>query len=166
MPVPTRLTAVLALSLGLAACVTTGEGPPDTSNTGRIEGAMTRPLRDLGIMRKAIPDALAAAVAAPYAIKDPANCSTLVAEIARLDVVLGPDLDAKQAKPGGAAGEMLFDAFQGALDIPFRGAVRRLSGAEKRDRARAAAVLAGMVRRGWLKGVTHGAGCMVPVAAP
>lgn len=165
MPVPTRLAAMLAMTLGLAACATTGDSPPDKSNSGRIEGAMTRPLRDLGIMRRSIPDALATAVEAPYAIEDPADCTTLAAEIGRLDAVLGPDLDEKQAKPGGAAGEMLFDAFQGALDIPFRGAVRKITGAEKRDRARAAAVLAGMVRRAWLKGVAHNAGCAAPAPA-
>ena len=120
---------------------------------------MTRPLRDLGIMRRSIPDVLAGAVAAPYAVEDPLSCAVTVAEIARLDAALGPDLDAEQAKSGGAATDMLFDAFQGALDIPFRGAIRRISGAAARDRARAAAVLAGMVRRAWLKGVAHGAGC-------
>lgn len=166
MPFPTRLTAVLALGLGLAACATTGDKPPDTSSAGRIEGAMTRPLRDLGVMRNAIPDALVAAAAAPYAVDDPTDCSTLLAEIAHLDSVLGPDLDVARAKREGSADEMLFDAFQGALDLPFRSAIRKLSGAEKRDRARAAAVLAGMVRRGWLKGVAHGAGCTVAVATP
>ena len=162
MPVPTRIAAVLAVTLGLAACATTGDKPPDTTSSGRMESAMTRPLRDLGIMRRAIPDTLAAAVASPYAVDEPVNCAVLAAEITRLDAALGPDVDAVQAKPRGAAGEMLFDAFQGALDLPFRGALRRLSGAEGRDRARAAAVLAGMVRRGWLKGVAHGAGCAAP----
>lgn len=171
MLVPYRLAAVLVLTFGLAGCASTGDKPPDRApdrphdrnGSGGVEGAMTRPLRDLGIMRKPIPAALASAVAAPYAPVDPASCTVLTAEIAGLDAVLGPDLDAKQAKAGGAVEEMLLDAFQGALDLPFRGALRRISGAERRDRARAAAVLAGMVRRAWLKGRAHGAGC---VAAP
>ncbi len=165
MPAPSRLALLLMLPLGLAACATSGEAPPDRSGSGRMEGAMTRPLRDLGIMRRAIPDVLAGAVAAPYGLEDPVRCADVVAEIARLDVALGPDLDAEQVKPGGAAGEMLFDAFQGALDIPFRGVVRRVSGADSRDRARAAAVLAGMVRRAWLKGVAHNEGCAAPASA-
>lgn len=165
MPVPTRLAATLAVTLGLAACATTGEKPTG-GDSGKVEGVVTRPLTDLGIVRNTVPEALAAAAAAPYAITDPANCDSLAAEIARLDAVLGPDLDVKQAKPGGAAGEILFDAFQGALDIPFRGAVRKITGAEKRDRARAAAVLAGMVRRAWLKGAAHNAGCTAPAPAP
>lgn len=166
MPVPTRLTVVLVVILGLAGCATTGDGPAGPSKSGRVEGVVTRPLKDLGIVRATIPDALTAAAAAPYAIADPVDCPAVAAEIAGLDAVLGPDLDAAQAKPGGGAGEMLFDTFQGALDIPFRGAVRRLSGAEKRDRARAAAVLAGMVRRAWLKGAAHQAGCAAPAPAP
>lgn len=170
MPVPTRLAAVLVLTVGLAGCASTGDKPPDRApdrnGSGGVEGVVTRPLRDLGIVRKPIPAALAVAVAAPYAPVDPANCATLTAEITGLDAVLGPDLDAEKAKPSGAGGEILLDAFQGALDLPFRGALRRLSGAESRDRARAAAVLAGMVRRAWLKGVAHSAGCAAPAPAP
>jgi len=131
-----------------------------------MEGAMTRPLRDLGIMRKDIPEVLAGAVAAPYAVDDPVSCTAIADELGRLDAVLGPDLDDRKPKPGDAAGDMLMDAFQGALDLPFRGVLRRLSGAESRDRARAAAVLAGMVRRAWLKGVAHNAGCPAPAAPP
>lgn len=160
MPDPSRFALLLILIVGLGACATSGEAPPDRSRSGRMEGAMTRPLQDLGIMRRAIPDVLAGAVAAPYAVEDPVICVSVVADIARLDMALGPDLDEAQAKSGGAAEEMLLDAFQGALDIPFRGAIRRLSGAASRDRARAAAVLAGMVRRAWLKGVAHSAGCV------
>ncbi len=51
-----------------------------------------------------------------------------------------------------------------ALDLPYRGILRRLTGADKRDRARTAAVLAGMVRRAWLKGLARNANC--PVVAP
>lgn len=165
MPVPTRLTTVLAMTLGLAACATTGEESAGSSS-GRVEGAMSRPLTDLGIVRAAIPEALKSAVVAPYAAADPTSCPALSAEIARLDEVLGPDLDSERAKADGMASEMLLGAFQSALDIPYRGVLRRLTGAEKRDRARTAAVLAGMVRRAWLKGLAHNAGCAAPVAAP
>lgn len=165
MPVPIRLATVLAMTLGLAACATTGDKPAG-NGSGRVEGAMTRPLTDLGIMRTTIPEALQSAVIAPYAVADPTSCPALSAEIARLNDVLGPDLDAEQAKAEGMASEMLFGAFQSALDLPYRGVLRRLTGAEKRDRARTAAVLAGMVRRAWLKGLAHNAGCAVPALAP
>ena len=158
MSAPVRIASLVALQLGLAGCATTGAAPAG-SGSGKVEGAMSRPFRDLGLMREVIPAPLAKAYGAPYAIDDPVACPALSAEIASLNAVLRPDVDDIQPKAGSAAGDMLFDAFQGALDLPFRGALRRLSGAEGRDRARAAAVLAGMVRRGWLKGVAHEAGC-------
>jgi hypothetical protein len=166
MPDHSHLALVVMLSLGLAACATSGATPLGRSGSARMEGAMTRPLRDMGIMRRAIPDVLADATVTPYGLQGPVNCGDVAAEIDRLDTALGPDLDAEHVEPGGAAGEMLFDAFQGALDIPFRGLVRRVSGAESRDRARAAAVLAGMVRRAWLKGVAYNAACVAPAPTP
>lgn len=153
----------IALALGLTACATTGEKPARTP-PGQVEGAMNRPLTDLGIVRTTIPEALQTAVAAPYAAADPTDCQALSTEIARLDEVLGPDLDSRPAKSEGMASEMLLGAFQSALDLPYRGILRRLTGADKRDRARTAAVLAGMVRRAWLKGLARNANC--PVVAP
>lgn len=153
----------ITFALGLTACATTGEKPTRTP-PGQVEGAMNRPLTDLGIVRTTIPEALQTAVAAPYAAADPTNCQALSAEIVSLDEVLGPDLDSRPAKSEGMASEMLLGAFQSALDLPYRGILRRLTGAEKRDRARTAAVLAGMVRRAWLKGLARNANC--PVVAP
>lgn len=153
----------VALALGLTACATPGETPARTPPR-QVEGAINRPLTDLGIVRTTIPEALQAAGAAPYAATDPTNCPALSAEIARLDEVLGPDLDSKPAKSEGMASEILLGAFQSALDLPYRGVLRRVTGAEKRDRARTAAVLAGMVRRAWLKGLARNANC--PVVAP
>ncbi|MBI5940230.1 MAG: hypothetical protein HY859_07375 [Caulobacterales bacterium] len=155
----------VALALGVTACATTGEKPARTP-PGQVEGAMNRPLTDLGIVRTTIPEALQTAVAAPYAVANPTDCPILSAEIARLDEALGPDLDSERAKSEGVASEMLLGAFQSALDLPYRGILRRLTGAEKRDRARTTAVLAGMVRRAWLKGLARNANCPAPPAPP
>jgi hypothetical protein len=46
--------------------------------------------------------------------------------------------------------------------IPYRGCVRRLSGAERHDRLVQAAIEAGAVRRGYLKGLGEARGCDPP----
>jgi hypothetical protein len=48
--------------------------------------------------------------------------------------------------------------------IPFRGWVRKLSGAERHSRLVAEAVAAGMTRRAYLKGLGQAQGCLPPAA--
>jgi hypothetical protein len=43
--------------------------------------------------------------------------------------------------------------------VPFRGWVRKLSGAERYSRQVAAAIAAGAARRAFLKGLAQGKGC-------
>ncbi len=54
--------------------------------------------------------------------------------------------------------------------IPFRGWVRKLTGAERVERRVQAAVTAGTIRRAYLKGIAQAAGCAPPagprIAAP
>jgi hypothetical protein len=56
----------------------------------------------------------------------------------------------------GAAADFASDA------IPFRGWVRKLSGAEKHERLVRDAITAGAVRRAYLKGLGEAKGCMPP----
>ncbi len=53
------------------------------------------------------------------------------------------------------------NALEGAAEsvIPFRGWVRKLSGAERYSKEVAAAIAAGTIRRAFLKGLGHGEGC-------
>ena len=48
--------------------------------------------------------------------------------------------------------------------IPFRGWVRKLSGAERYSRDVAAAIAAGTIRRAYLKGIAQAGGCTAPAA--
>lgn len=154
----TRLCAAAMLVLALAGCATTGgEAPARKSDV--VGGAISQPFQDLGMLRQSIPEVLAKASASPYAIDEPVDCASVALEIASLDTALGPDLDAAAAHGNGAVTELALGALRGALELPFRGVVRRISGAEHRDRARVAAVLAGMVRRGYLKGILRGTRC-------
>jgi hypothetical protein len=48
--------------------------------------------------------------------------------------------------------------------VPFRGWVRKLSGAERYSKEVAAAIAAGTVRRAYLKGLGEAKGCAAPAA--
>lgn len=155
--------ALLAAALLLSACA--------SSNQDKVANAATTPLSDLNVVRADIPEVLRAAAAAPYAQPADASCAGIAAAIKSLDEVLGPDLDAP-ATPGNPGlldrGE---DAATGALQrtaegvIPFRGWVRKLSGAERYARHVSAAITAGGVRRGFLRGMASAKACPAAAAA-
>ncbi|WP_426027168.1 hypothetical protein [Brevundimonas sp. TWP2-3-4b2] len=128
--------------------------------------AVTTPLDDLNLRRQAVPEILIAARAAPYATVGLRRCSDVIAQIDDLDEALGPDVD--QPVPATGTGDQAANA---ALDmvrdtatdfIPLRSWVRRLSGAAAYDRAVQAAIRAGLVRRGFLKGIAQQRRCARP----
>jgi hypothetical protein len=133
-----------------------------------VKGAVTTPLRDLNVMKSEIPPVLMAALTDPYA-RPPAKwrCPQLAALIRPLDDALGPDID--RLPPGD---ENLMDrskstalgvgADLAAGAIPFRGVVRTISGAASHDRLVQSAIVAGNVRRGYLKGLGESKGCTPP----
>jgi len=119
--------------------------------------AATAPLDDLNLRREEVPEVLAAARGAPYATDGLRRCSAVIAQIDALDQALGADVD--QPDPVSGTGDQAANA---ALDmvrdtatdfIPLRSWVRRLSGAAAHDREVQAAIRAGLVRRGFLKGI-------------
>lgn len=133
-----------------------------------LEGAASAPLRDLNVVRTKIPDVLLAALSDPYA-RPPRNwkCPQLANLIRPLDQALGPDIDLVPAGDEnlmdrgkstalGAAADLASDA------IPFRGWVRKLSGAESHDKLVQSAIIAGNVRRSYLKGLGEARGCLPP----
>lgn len=174
------LPLVLA-SLGAAACTTTrADGSPQVQTTSEanqenVQGAASAPLRDLNVLRTKIPAVLLEAMADPYErpaplakrAGKPAQCAQLVALIKPLDDALGADLDTPSTDEDdllqkgrstalGAAASFASDA------IPFRGWVRKLSGAERHDKLVVAAITAGGVRRAYLKGLGEARGCEPP----
>lgn len=154
-----QLVTILSLGL-LAACSSTG--------SGKVADAATTPLSDLNVVRADIPDVLKAAAAAPYAVPADTACPALAAAIQALDEVLGPDLDAPAGKGGPGLLERGEDAATHALQrtaedvMPFRGWVRKLSGAERYAKQVGAAITAGGVRRGFLRGLSVARGCTAP----
>ena len=178
----TRRIAVaplLALALSAAACATTrSDGSPkvqttDEANKENVQGAVAAPLRDLNVLRTKIPDVLLEALADPYQ-RPPrgvrqsksAQCGQLVSLIQPLDEALGDDLDLPPTADGGGIdgrGTTLGLIASAASDvIPFRGWVRKLSGAERHDKLVQSAILAGAVRRAYLKGLGESRGCNPP----
>lgn len=143
------LGALCALAM-LGACATRPMPPPQANlDVGRSLG---QPLRDLSLIREIAPDVLLRAAAAPYALESVADCPGTRAEIQRLDVALGPDLEPAAKAGGVSVGGLAADLVGGAVGLPFRGVVRVMTGAQAREAALRTAVLAGMVRRGFLKG--------------
>jgi len=174
------LPLVLA-SLSVAGCTTTrADGSPQIQTTSEanqenVQGAASAPLRDLNVLRTKIPGVLLEAMADPYERPAPlprraskqAQCDQLAALIKPLDDALGADLDVPSRDEDdllqkgrstalGAAASLASDA------IPFRGWVRKLSGAEQHDKLVIAAITAGGVRRAYLKGLGEARGCEPP----
>jgi hypothetical protein len=177
------MRALLALPLIalLAACATAPPPTPgrirttDQVNKGSLAGAASSPLRDINMLRTKIPQVLLDSLSDPYAKPFPMTCKEIAALIAPLDEALGPDMD--QPKPSKAdqgliadsrdflADEAMREAVGMAQDIiPYRGWVRRLTGAERHDKLVRSAITAGGIRRGYLKGVGLAKGCKPPAA--
>lgn len=98
-------------------------------------------------------------------------CDALRRDVEALTAVLGPDLDepATSANPGlvergtGLAQAEAIGAVQRTAEgiIPFRGWIRKLTGAERYSKKVAAAIAAGSARRAFLKGIQFARGCTV-----
>lgn len=139
-----------------------------------LGGAVSAPLEDVGLRRERIPTVLLQAQANPYDMRNLDRCSTIGAEITRLDEALGPDLDEPPAPDGRTLGDQAVDAAAAAaLDairdtatdfIPARSWIRTLSGAEQHSREVQAAIEAGRLRRAFLKGQGMRFNCAPPAA--
>ncbi len=136
-----------------------------TNDQSKIADAVATPLNDLNLVNAPIPDSLARAQRAPYATPSDATCSGMLAEIHALDEDLGPDLDAPASDSNPSlierGGGVVVGAIQKSAEgvVPFRGWVRKLSGAERYTKKVAAAIAAGTVRRAFLKGIAQAKGC-------
>lgn len=155
--------AIIAMLVGLSACASSG------GKVGReAHSIAVQPLNDLNVMQDDIPANLLAVQHAPYA--PPRDCAAIAAEIDGLDAVLGPDLDTVPLQDQGAiisektAGDAALNAVRDAAVgwIPFRGVVRTVSGADRHARRLRDAILAGTVRRAYLKGYREKLGCSAP----
>lgn len=145
--------------------------PEQEGRQGIVHGVVGQPFRDFNMIRSKIPPVLREAMDDAYA-RPAAGCASIEAEMKRLDIALGPDLDQPVSTdhPGvltrgsGAAKNASFDAMRSAEQdyIPFDGFIRMLSGADRHDHLVLAAIQAGAIRRGYLKGLGEMRGCTPP----
>lgn len=154
---PAGFCAVFAFALALAGCASRGE------REGALEAAIQQPLRDLNLMQEEPAQVVRRAAAAPYA--DPTDCRAARLEQRRLDGALGRDLD-ESADEAGAIEGLAAGLVREVAGLPFRGIVRRVTGAEKADRDLRRAVVAAVARRGYLRGWTAASGCSASTMPP
>ena len=126
-----------------------------------VEDVVMTPVDDLNLDRDELPEVLVTAARNPYADLASQDCDAIGAAISELDSVLGPDYDLvadeEDRLSEGKIAKRVVSSF-----IPFRGFVREVSGAASEKRKLEAAVMAGMTRRGYLKGLGNASGCPYP----
>jgi hypothetical protein len=170
-----RLTTSLALLFAVLLAGPALAADPGTTQRGdTLRDAVTAPLEDLNLKQKDIPPVLSRAVTDPYNVQGLTRCEPIAAEIGRLDAALGPDLDEAPPPDTRSRGQKVADGAwkagvaevrdQTQHTLPFRGWIRRLTGAAKHDRAVEAAIRSGGIRRGYLKGVGMRMNCAPPAA--
>lgn len=153
------------LPLLLIAAVLAGCATDNNKQQEPVQKAIITPLNDLNLVNAPIPPVLVEVQKSPYALKEAVTCDELKDGIHALDEVLGADLDtpATDANPGlvERGGSLVTGAVQHAAEglIPYRGWVRKISGAERYSKQVAAAIAAGTVRRAFLKGVARAKAC-------
>lgn len=162
------LAAALVAVVTTTACATRGEGDRDRGNS--LMSAAATPLRDVGLMRPEVPELLKG-IGFPYQQGTlTAGCSAIALEIGRLDAVLGEESyqPGQERSLSSRAGDYVenYAAGEAADIVPYRGWVRRLSGANAAERKAAAAYALGETRRTFLRGYGAALGCPGVVPAP
>lgn len=163
---------LLGVGVSLTACHTR---PPDAEEglTGGIREGILAPLEDLNVRREEIPPILASL--AVYEKQVPSSCRGIAIEVRTLEALVGDDLDAVDLRPEatsfrGRAMDLADDQAYDLLSdftrdiIPFRGMVRRATGATAHDKAIRNAYRKGHLRRSYLKGIGFAMGCDSPAA--
>ena len=179
------LAAALLLSPSLGTAQTTsasagGSAPnpndrlltPEQQGRQGMRGVVQQPFRDFGLVRSKIPPVLIEAMTDPYARPSTGTCDSISADMTRLNIALGPDLDepVSTEHPGvltrgeRGAKTAALDAMRSEAQsqIPFDGFIRVLSGADRHDHLVMAAIQAGAIRRAYLKGLGEMRQCMPP----
>ena len=119
------------------------------------------PLGDLNLHKDEIPQLLLDAWEWPYSTEGLVNCRAVETEIARFDAVLGPDYDIEAPETDRVSVGRVAQKAIGSF-IPFRSIIREISGAAEHARNFREAIMAGAVRRGFLKGFGQQRGCPYP----
>lgn len=166
------------LAAPIAAMIVSG--PAAAQDRGALQrqdtfrDAAMAPLEDLNLKQTDIPAVLRRAVADPYDVEGLDRCEAIAAEVGRIDAALGPDLDeAPPPDERGRVRKVADDVREAGVSevrgrteglLPFRGWIRKLTGAARHEKAVQQAVRSGAIRRGYLKGVGMRMNCAPPAA--
>ena len=159
-------TAFLATSLCVALPALAQSTQPSSVDKAAdsVERMVEKPLKDFNITKDKIPPEIEAVMKKPYDISKLKTCADLKTAVAKLTEVLGPDVDSPQAtKKGQDPAEFALGAAESVVGglIPGTGLIRKVSGAEANEKKVKAAVLAGQLRRAYIKGYAKAKGCKV-----
>ena len=158
-------TSAKTLAAGAALSLLASPAFAQMQDDNDVEDIARTPLEDFNIASDELPEALVKASVNPYAHDGLTTCNAIVAEIAELDMVLGADFDIAIREEGGDGISInegrIAKSIIGSF-IPFRSLIREVTGANDRRDAFRLAVTAGMMRRGYLKGLGQGRGCDYP----
>lgn len=155
----TVITLGLPMVLLMAGVVPAQDKPAPVDD--KVEKIASQPVRDLGLDKEDIPEVLQRAVDSPYAPPPSRTCRGLHQALGELNAVLGEDFNVG-AKGNEDRAENMAEAVGKTVInslIPFRGLVREVSGAAPAERRLKAAIMAGIARRGFLRGLASTKGC-------
>lgn len=139
----------------------TREGLPD---------AALSPLEDFNLRRDEIPPILQD-MKSPYELSPMLTCEQVEGQLAKLDLVLGPDWDTPNPDErlrtevlADSAAEATLSALASEARgfIPFRGLIRKATGAESHEKKYNKAFKIGAQQRAYLKGYGLAKGCPPP----
>jgi hypothetical protein len=174
LTLPIMRRALLPLAILSVAGSAWATDPGSVHPKDTVRDAVMAPLEDLDLKEIPIPEALSRARHDPYALEGLTRCEGIAAEIGRLDAALGPDLDEAPPPDQRSKATKLTDEVKGVglaqvreqtrSLLPFRGWVLKLCVAAAHDQKLAAAIRAGEVRRGFLKGTGMRMNCAPPAA--
>ncbi len=156
---------ISALNITFCANAHAQSKDKDKSTREHASNAASQPLKDTNLKKNKIPKKLKEVQKAPYSLKGLTKCAAIMSEVKELNEVLGADVNEKVEKSKTEKREKPSSRVAGGIIggiIPFRGLVREVSGASKAQRKYNKAVYAGVVRRGFLKGVGRERGCKAP----
>ncbi|WP_054530070.1 hypothetical protein [Erythrobacter sp. SG61-1L] len=153
--------ATAACALLTAPLAARDEDKPITDDTVTARDVAVTPIEDLNLEKDEIPPLLLAAQADPYSLAGLNKCSKIIIAVEELDAILGPDFDIATEDERKMTVGSVAKSVVGAL-IPFRGVIREISGANKHEREFQDAIMAGVMRRAYLKGIGLKQGCRYP----
>lgn len=164
-----QVLAPLLFSAALAgACASPSAGKAVTQTRAGLADAALAPLEDLNLRQEEIPNVLES-IDNPYDVPSDISCADMEKQVAALNRVLPPDWDAAPKahtsslsdKAADSASDSLLGVVAGEARglIPYRGWVRRLSGANSYDKKLKSAYQKGAHRRTYLKALGEAKGC-------